>query len=75
MVYSVAIFGEYRDPLQGRLFTAFRITSLEGWEIRSNFMRIDWRSLSYACRRAERTRQRHKPISAAANPNTTISAA
>jgi len=41
MVYSVAIFGEYRDPLQGRLFTAFRMTSLEGWEIRSNFMRVD----------------------------------
>jgi hypothetical protein len=33
MVYSLAAFSEYRDPLQGRLFTTFRMTTLEEWEI------------------------------------------
>jgi len=28
MVYSVAAFGKYRGPLQGRLFTTFRMTTL-----------------------------------------------
>ncbi len=33
MVYSVAAFGKYRDPLQGRLFTTFRMTTLQECEI------------------------------------------